>query len=141
MAPIAKGLGFAVVSVGLLFAFYYNVVVSWAVWYLLASLQPVLEWSHCGHVYNTEHCWSEEEQGACQDQGLVFYSNHCSNLETVCGTWDLEAVDERRQLCGNDSLVLPLTQLATRVSASEEYYERNVLGIKGHDWSNFGSIR
>ena len=45
MAPVAKGLGFAVVSVGLFLAFYYNVVVSWSIWYLLASLNPSLEWS------------------------------------------------------------------------------------------------
>ena len=45
MAPLAKGLGFAVVSVGLFLAFYYNVVVSWSIWYLLASLNPSLEWS------------------------------------------------------------------------------------------------
>ena len=141
MAPIAKGLGFAVVSVGLLFAFYYNVVVSWGIWYLLASVQPELAWASCGHDYNTVHCWSEQAAKQCQDQGLVLYSNECSSLDTVCGHWDLNALDERGQLCGNETAAFPLAQLMTRVSASEEYYERNVLGIMGHDWSNFGSIR
>ena len=44
-------------SVGLLFAFFYIVVVSWSVWYLAASIGLDLEWAHCGHEYNTDDCY------------------------------------------------------------------------------------
>ena len=47
----------AVVSVGLLFAFFYIVVVSWSVWYLAASIGFRLEWAYCGHDYNTDDCY------------------------------------------------------------------------------------
>lgn len=48
------------VSVGVLLAFFYNVVVSWSLWYLAVSLtaffvpEARLEWAYCGHDYNTE---------------------------------------------------------------------------------------
>ena len=87
MAPIARGLGLAVVSVGLFLAFYYNVVVSWSIWYLAASLSPRLEWAHCGHWYNSPSC-----------------SSHLT-------------------------------------TAPAEYYERYVLGNRGHSWHDFGHLR
>ena len=48
----------AVVCVGVLLAFFYNVVVSWALWYLVVSLMSILvpgsrlEWAYCDHPYN-----------------------------------------------------------------------------------------
>ena len=60
LAPLARGLGFAVVAVGLLLAFFYTVVVGWCVWYLAAS--PSLPWAECGHSYNTQLCWSQADQ-------------------------------------------------------------------------------
>lgn len=81
IAPLLKGLGYvsscplcsirccfqlflysskAMVSVGVLLAFFYNVVVSWSLWYLTVSLaaflapEARLEWAFCGHDYNTE---------------------------------------------------------------------------------------
>ena len=48
----------AVVCVGVLLAFFYNVVVSWALWYLVVSLMSILvpgsrlEWAYCDHSYN-----------------------------------------------------------------------------------------
>ena len=46
------------VCVGVLLAFFYNVVVSWALWYLVVSLMSILvpgsrlEWAYCDHPYN-----------------------------------------------------------------------------------------
>ena len=36
------------------------VQVSWAIWYLVSSLSSNMEWTRCGHEYNTENCWSQE---------------------------------------------------------------------------------
>ena len=82
MAPIARGLGFAVVSVGLFLAFYYNVVVSWAIWYLLSSLSSRLEWVHCGHWYNSPSCWSQQD---------YYYNNTCQTC-TSCRSGPLQSV-------------------------------------------------
>ena len=44
------------VTVSILLSFFYVVVVSWSLWYLVASLFDPLEWGRCGHEYNTELC-------------------------------------------------------------------------------------
>ena len=44
------------VSVGMLFAFFYIVVVSWSMWYLFASFSLSLNWATCDHDYNSPHC-------------------------------------------------------------------------------------
>ena len=49
------------VNVGILFSFFYIVVVSWALWYLVASLASPLPWSTCNHDYNTDDCYSPVE--------------------------------------------------------------------------------
>ena len=45
------------------------------------------------------------------------------------------------ELCGNSTYQVKLDHLITRSSSSSEYYERYVLGNRGHDWYNFGSVR
>ena len=61
----------AVVSVGVLLSFFYNVVVSWSIWYFFASLMSYpLEWATCDHDYNTPKCYSRSlfhQQFACLD--------------------------------------------------------------------------
>ena len=52
------------VCVGVLLAFFYNVVVSWSLWYLAVSFSSLLlpgtrlEWEYCDHPYNTKCCRS-----------------------------------------------------------------------------------
>ena len=83
IAPILQGLGYvrtlystkenqwklsypfqAVVCVGVLLAFFYNVVVSWSLWYLTVSISSLLlpdsrlEWEYCDHAFNTKCCLS-----------------------------------------------------------------------------------
>ena len=157
LAPAARGLGYGVVSVGMFLAFYYNVVVthstvlwtvtsqtillqvSWAIWYLVASLSPALPWAHCGHPYNTPWCWSEEDSAVCRASSLVLHNNTCTSLAAACGHWGLEEAGE--EACHNGSQVVGLDQLGARLSSTTEYYERHVLGNQGHSWHNFGSVR
>ena len=144
MAPIARGLGFAVVCVGLFLAFFYNVVVcslrisykmklcvkvSWAIWYLVASFNPNLDWIKCGHWYNSPSCWSVVDQEQCKDTGELFWNNTCSDLTTVIAH------------TGHNHHDNTSTIIQQRTSASAEYFERFVLGNRGHDWYNFGHVR
>ena len=49
----------ATVMLSFLFVTYYNVIVSWAMYYMLASCQAVLPWSNCNNTWNTELCWDD----------------------------------------------------------------------------------
>ena len=108
--------------------------VSWAIWYLIASFNPNLDWIQCGHWYNSPNCWSVVNQDQCEATGQIFWNNTCSDLDTVATQLGLD-----KTVVANGSI--PLEHLQDRVSASAEYFERYVLGNRGHDWYNFGHVR
>ena len=118
--------------------------VSWAIWYLVASLGPGLPWAHCGHPYNTPWCWSEVDSAVCRASSLVLHNNTCTSLAAACGDWGLQeagGVLGQQEACHIGSQVVGLDQLGARLSYTTEYYERHVLGNRGHSWDNFGSVR
>ena len=110
-------------SVGILLAFFYNVVVSWSLWYLgvsfLSFIIPAefrLEWAYCGHSYNTESCHSNLEDQICA-------STVADNFTT-------------KEIIALNGTCLTLNQ-ANVTSSVEEYWNREILGHVGHDWSHF----
>ncbi|KAK7487842.1 hypothetical protein BaRGS_00020889, partial [Batillaria attramentaria] len=54
--PLLKGLGYGMVIVSWLISLYYNVVISYVLFYLYASLTSVLPWTSCDNDWNTPHC-------------------------------------------------------------------------------------
>ena len=107
------------VTVGVLLAFYYNVVVSWAIWYWAISVKSLLadivssdedkvslEWAHCDHYYNSKSCYD-----ANTPMGLD-PAFQCHPNATEC-------------------------QLTSSV---EELWDRHVLGHLGYDWTNFVTL-
>jgi hypothetical protein len=109
------------VCVGVLLAFFYNVVVSWALWYLLVSVLSLvdsdssLEWAYCGHDYNSAFCHSDLEDEKCNEQQptkkISFNQTGCQDLTPNC--------------CHNQT------------SSVEEYWDRHVLARLDHDWGNY----
>ncbi|XP_067933077.1 sodium-dependent dopamine transporter-like [Watersipora subatra] len=57
ICPIFKGIGWAVVLIAFYTDFFYNVIISWALYYLFASFNKVLPWMDCGS-WATENCFS-----------------------------------------------------------------------------------
>jgi hypothetical protein len=50
------GVGFCAVLVAFYVSFYYNVIIGWALYFLVASATPELPWLHCNNTWNTESC-------------------------------------------------------------------------------------
>jgi len=48
ICPLLAGIGWAVTIIAFYTDFYYNVVISWGLYYLFASFRRMLPWSHCG---------------------------------------------------------------------------------------------
>ncbi|XP_046384644.1 sodium-dependent noradrenaline transporter-like [Ischnura elegans] len=62
ICPLFKGVGFCAVLVAFYVSFYYNVIIGWALYFLVASASAApssaeLPWLHCNNSWNTEHCW------------------------------------------------------------------------------------
>ncbi|XP_023666958.1 sodium-dependent dopamine transporter [Paramormyrops kingsleyae] len=61
ICPIFKGVGFTVILISLYVGFYYNVIISWALFYLFSSFTGDLPWVHCNNSWNSANCsdlWS-----------------------------------------------------------------------------------
>ena len=52
----STGLGYGMIVIVTLVCCYYNVVISYIIYYLFASFSRVLPWSTCGNSWNTPNC-------------------------------------------------------------------------------------
>ena len=57
LAPALKGIGFAMVFTSFFLSIYYNVIISWALFYMFSGLQSQLPWTTCSN--DTIHCSNE----------------------------------------------------------------------------------
>ncbi|GFG38931.1 hypothetical protein Cfor_10219 [Coptotermes formosanus] len=60
ICPLFKGIGFCAVLVAFYVSFYYNVIIGWALYFLVASANPDLPWLHCNNTWNTEFCMDSQ---------------------------------------------------------------------------------
>ncbi|KAH6932031.1 hypothetical protein HPB50_002583 [Hyalomma asiaticum] len=59
LVPLFKGtagVGYTVVMIAFYVDFYYNVIIAWALYYLVASFTSELPWTNCNNSWNTDHC-------------------------------------------------------------------------------------
>ncbi|XP_044266712.1 sodium- and chloride-dependent glycine transporter 2-like isoform X3 [Tribolium madens] len=56
IAPLFKGVGFAIVIVNAICTSYYNVIIAYPLFFLANCFQSKLPWTNCDHSWNTEHC-------------------------------------------------------------------------------------
>ncbi|XP_061753975.1 sodium- and chloride-dependent GABA transporter ine [Nerophis ophidion] len=54
--PLLKGVGIASVVISFIMCTYYNVVITWALYYLFSSFQAPLPWQSCNNTWNTANC-------------------------------------------------------------------------------------
>ncbi|CAH2096550.1 unnamed protein product [Euphydryas editha] len=59
ICPALKGVGYAICMIDIYMGMYYNTIIGWAVYYLvasLASINSVLPWTSCDNEWNTPLC-------------------------------------------------------------------------------------
>ncbi|TNN64983.1 Sodium-dependent dopamine transporter [Liparis tanakae] len=53
---LTVGVGIASVAISFIMCIYYNVVITWALYYLFSSFQAPLPWQNCNNTWNTANC-------------------------------------------------------------------------------------
>ena len=127
------------VSVGVLLSFFYNVVVSWSIWYFFTSISSFpLDWSTCDHAYNTPNCFSKQQQDSrCSNGSAIFlFNNSCITAAQICEKASLEISTTG---CTNGSdVIAPEALLDRKSTAVEEYWHKHVLGdAEQYNWDKF----
>ncbi|XP_052809265.1 sodium- and chloride-dependent glycine transporter 1-like [Mya arenaria] len=56
ICPLFRGIGFVMVGLSFMFAWYFGACFSWIIYYLIHSFHPSLAWASCGQPWNTEFC-------------------------------------------------------------------------------------
>ncbi|XP_023220597.1 sodium- and chloride-dependent glycine transporter 1-like [Centruroides sculpturatus] len=113
LSPAFKGLGYAIIIASTFVCIYYNVIISWTIFYFFDSARSVVNWQFCDHSFNTEACFREADYSACkmQNSSHVFFNRTCYN-----STYAIS----------NNITEIPA---ANRISPAQEYFNFYVLNI------------
>lgn len=124
LSPIFKGLGYAIIISSAFVCIYYNVIISWTIFYFFDSARSDVNWQYCNHSFNTERCFREIDYKLCKDQNSshVFFNGICYNSSYAIS---------------NNISDLPVEE---RISPSQEYFNLYVLN-KSSGIEDIGSIQ
>jgi SNF family Na+-dependent transporter len=62
--------------------FYYNVIIAWTIYYMVASFEDVLPWANCGNTWNSQHCFSYDEFQKCKATDGAYFEGKCLQNST-----------------------------------------------------------
>ncbi|CAF4518695.1 unnamed protein product, partial [Rotaria sp. Silwood2] len=117
-----QGVGFAMIINSVLCMLYYNVIISWALFYLIASFRKNLLWKNCENWWNDERCFVPGiDSSPFTVNGTIY---NCSESQFINKTEYLcEQIDEK-----------------DRVTATEQFFFQLLLN-KSKRFEDFGIPR
>ncbi|CAF4303452.1 unnamed protein product, partial [Adineta steineri] len=78
-----QGVGFAMIINSVLCMLYYNVIISWALFYLVASFRKNLLWKKCGNWWNDERCFIPGVQNSTYRIDQTLYNCTQAQYENI----------------------------------------------------------
>ncbi|XP_064608852.1 sodium- and chloride-dependent glycine transporter 1-like isoform X2 [Liolophura sinensis] len=131
--PLFKGVGYGMVIVSGIVCIYYNIIITWTLYYLFMSFRRVLPWSTCDNVWNTVNCALRGIHAGNSTDNDTLSANETSFPFQDFGNTVQEMVQ-------NSSALSSAINKSTKVTASEEYWRNHVLELSdGID--DIGQIR
>lgn len=125
ISPAFEGIGYAMCLISAVVAIYYNLINTWIIHYLLASLTFAdLPWSKCDNQWNTNQCFLNPDTPTIISTNCT--SNNTStamklvptNESTILASGNCSS-DIERIINSTDVVILP----------ANEYFHNNVVGI------------
>jgi len=124
ISPLFKGIGYGMVLISGIVCIYYNVIITWTLYYLFHSFALELPWASCGNPWNTPHCATSSS----------YDISNSSMTNDSSGTFTTS-------MAGLVNITSNMTSnLTHRTSPSEEFWENHVLQISD-GIENMGGIR
>ncbi|XP_033119143.1 sodium- and chloride-dependent neutral and basic amino acid transporter B(0+)-like [Anneissia japonica] len=126
-SPMFRGIGFGMVIVSAFVAIYYNVIITYAIYYMFASFTKDLPWERCNHDFNTENCTLKYAECLAQE-GKIMLTTTCQNI-TDLGKTDDELLKlnifKENDIWNTSQYVDSYAEYRKR--PTEEYWKRGVL--------------
>ncbi|CAH0605739.1 unnamed protein product [Chrysodeixis includens] len=145
ISPFFSGLGYCTLVVITLISINFMIIIAWTLFYTIVSIAGNLDWGSCENPYNTDACYSGEYDRTCRENNtgaatdLTYYLRQCMSIGQICTDTGFLPYDGN--FCMNVTETVPWYSNATRILASEEYYNERVLGRGDASWENWGSIQ
>ncbi|XP_055514134.1 sodium-dependent serotonin transporter-like isoform X1 [Leucoraja erinacea] len=105
ICPLFKGIGYAICIIDLYMSFYYNTIISWALFYLYSSFNSVPPWTSCDNKWNTPNCtnyflkdnatWTEFSVSPAEE----FYVRQVLMLHKSNGLGDVGGINGHLFIC------------------------------------------
>ncbi|XP_041476056.1 sodium- and chloride-dependent glycine transporter 1-like [Lytechinus variegatus] len=134
--PLMRGVGYGMVVVSAIVGIYYNVIITYSLFYFFKSFARVLPWEGCHHSWNTPYC-SQLVQECIESGGIVNENNTCVAIGNLTvaeqESYNITYSDDGNLTGYSDPLH------ASRQSASAEFYKYGMLNESG-DISEPGMI-
>jgi solute carrier family 6 amino acid transporter-like protein 5/7/9/14 len=149
-APIAKGVGIAMVVVSLIVSIYYNVIMSYSLIYVGATFQGVadnqsrLPWTYCGEwwgaesefcadnvttILGLEKCYSLNEEGRAERLELEFCTEEILKNKFYDGQMEEICNCTYKQVAAEQFWTKYILKLVTKEQNSERYNETYEYGM------------
>jgi len=77
ICPLFQGIGYAMCCLSLYIGTYYNIILSWAFFYIFSSFTTQLPWASCGNWWNTEACRRFDSKNCTAHGGLMANEEDC----------------------------------------------------------------
>uniref|UniRef100_A0A8C7S3H0 Transporter n=1 Tax=Oncorhynchus mykiss TaxID=8022 RepID=A0A8C7S3H0_ONCMY len=71
--PLLKGVGLATVAISFIMCTYYNIIITWGLYYLFSSFQSPLPWQSCNNTWNTPNCTNHINPNTSSHSSTVVY--------------------------------------------------------------------
>ncbi|XP_042892118.1 sodium- and chloride-dependent glycine transporter 1-like isoform X2 [Penaeus japonicus] len=123
ICPLFQGIGYAMFMISFYIGCYYNVVLSWAIYYIYSSFTHTLPWTSCNDEWRSEFCKEFNSRNCTLAGGLMNVTGICIFPDTVTAEeWD--------------ALNKSLSYLK---SPADEFFHNHVLDITDglHDMGGF----
>ena len=101
-----SGLGYGMVIVSSIVSIYYNIIITWVLYYLFKSFTSTLPWSECGHWWNTPLCLVRSASNVTADN-VTLHSVNETELPSYYHSAGVERIEAAREYANvsNDSSI------------------------------------
>jgi len=77
ICPLFQGIGYGMCCLSLYIGTYYNIILSWAFFYIFSSFTSNLPWASCGNWWNTEACRRFDSKNCTSQGGVMTKEEDC----------------------------------------------------------------